>query len=174
MNKERDDMNKDINHNDIEDRALDVLTANGIDHPVVDVFKIAAGNGIKIKEINISEKYNGVAGFYSKDEKIIYVDRSDTPGRKLFTIAHELGHVFLGHSNYGVRFRTPIVQDEDHQYPTEERAANSFAASLLMPEFLVREYMEKYNFDRSDHVKMAKIFGVPYITMQNRLTNLSR
>lgn len=159
----------EIDHEGIDKDAIAVLKKYDIGHPVVDVFKIARENGISIKEIGIPEDQASVAGFYKPDEKTIYIDEKDSPGRKLFTIAHELGHIFLGHQNYGVRFRTP---KEDGNYPIEESEANNFAASLLMPEFLIREYMSKYNFDKHDHVKMARIFGVPYVAMQHRLKNI--
>ena len=45
-------------------------------------------------------------------------------GRRRFTIAHELGHVYLGHKQRGVQ---------------QENEADWFAAQLLMPECIMME-----------------------------------
>jgi hypothetical protein len=41
-----------------------------------------------------------------------------------------------------------------------------------MPEFMVREYLEKYNLTKGDYVQMAKIFGVSYSGMKVTLERL--
>lgn len=53
-------------------------------------------------------------------------DRSLTAQR--FTVAHELGHHFLGHDTCGTD-------------PVQERQANVFAAELLMPLALVKKVL---------------------------------
>ena len=50
---------------------------------------------------------------------VLYNDRTECEGRRSFTLAHEIGHVLLGH----------VGEDEER----EEREANAFAASLLAP-----------------------------------------
>lgn len=159
-------VNQGIDHDEIENKALDVLEAYGITKPVVDVAKIAKGEGIEIKEIAMPQEYDSVAGFHDKDKKFIYVNVNDSGPRKLFTIAHELGHIFLGHKNYNVLFRIP---KKDSKYGTEEMGANSFAAHLLMPDFMLREYMGKYNLSKLDYRVMADIFGVPLSAMKPTL-----
>ncbi len=150
----------------IEGMTLDVLDEAGIEKPVVNAVEIARKQGISVKEIEMPEGYSDVAGFYNKGEKTIYVAKDDKPVRKLFTVAHELGHYFLGHENYSVLLRIPKA---DAIYPKEEKEANIFAADLLMPEFMMQEYLKKYNFSHSDYVEMSKIFGVPIQAMKNQL-----
>ncbi len=160
----------EIDQKEIEARALRVLDDNDIIKPVVDVAKIAKSKDINIKEIAMPTEYNNdVAGFYDKDKKVIYVEITDSPQRKLFSIAHELGHVFLNHQNATVLYR---ITRKDTLYSKEERAANSFAAHLLMPEFMLREFMVKYNLTRSDYKIMAGIFGVPVSSMRHTLLYL--
>src|SRR3989344_8208271 len=113
-------MNKEINYDQIEDKALDVLEASGIAKPVVNAVAIADKNGIQVKEIDMPISYDDVAGFYNEKEKTIYVARDDKPTRKLFTVAHELGHFFLGHKNYSVLLRIP---KEGSNYPKVEKEA---------------------------------------------------
>ena len=159
----------DVDHFSIQNKALDILERFNIDEPVVDVVKIAEESGIKVKEIQMPEKYSDVAGFYNEVEKVIYVELNDKPSRKLFTIAHELGHVFLGHKNYDLLFRIP---KENASYSKEEQEANSFAASLLMPDFMVKEYLKKYDLTKGDYVEMSKMFGVPIVTARVNLEHL--
>lgn len=53
---------------------------------------------------------------------IFYDDKISSKERRNWTIAHELGHIYLSHSSDGKR---------------EQKEANQFAASLLMPEEVV-------------------------------------
>ncbi len=154
---------------DIENKALEVLEQYNITEPVVDVVKIAEKSSISVKEIAMPKEYGDVAAFYDEAKKTIYVEVEDKPWRKLFSIAHELGHVFLGHRRFDVLFRIP---NERGAYSKEEKEANIFAANLLMPEFMVRKYLEKYNLTRGDYDKMAKIFGVSYSGMKVTLERL--
>jgi len=162
-------MNKEINYDQIEDKALDVLEASGIAKPVVNAVAIADKNGIQVKEIEMPTSYDDVAGFYNEKEKTIYVAKDDKSTRKLFTVAHELGHIFLGHKNYSVLLRIP---KEDTLYSKEEKEANAFAAHLLMPSFLLKEYLEKYHLGRSNYREMAELFGVPLTAMKVQLEYL--
>lgn len=160
-----------IDQTDIENKALRVLEDYKIEKPVVDVAKIAKGLGIEIKEINMPKGYEDVAGFYDEAKKIIYVEKNDPPQRKLFSIAHELGHVFLGHKHATVLFR---ITRKDAKYPKEESEANSFAAHLLMPDYMIEDYMSKYNLSKSDYTVLANIFGVPVSSMRHTLERLKQ
>ena len=59
---------------------------------------------------------------------ILYDEGVKNPCRLLFTLAHELGHIMLGHT--------------DAETPYAEREADYFAASLLAPTVVLR-YLEK-------------------------------
>ena len=158
-----------IDQKDLENRALRVLEDYRIEKPVVDVAKIASGLGISIKEIDMPKGHEDVAGFYEKESKTIYIEKKDPPQRKLFSIAHELGHIFLGHQHATVLYR--IVRP-DQKYPKEESAANSFAAHLLMPNYMLQYYMDRFDLTKSDYGKLANIFGVPVSSMRHALERL--
>ncbi len=158
------------NHDHLEIKALEVLEAYGITKPVVNVSAIAKKEGYAIKEIKMPVGSENVAGFYDRDRKTIYINAEDAPDKKLFSIAHELGHIFLEHPTYGVLYRIPKKGTEE--YPIQESEANSFAAYLLMPRFMVREYLEKYRLSRNDYRTMAEIFGVPMSAMKYQLEYL--
>lgn len=53
-------------------------------------------------------------------------------GAKLFAIAHELGHCFLGHTFYGVR-------EQNFENTAQEREADTFALHILAPPCVLRE-----------------------------------
>ena len=53
-------------------------------------------------------------------------------GAKLFAIAHELGHCFLGHTFYGVR-------EQNFENNAQEREADMFALHILAPPCVLRE-----------------------------------
>ncbi len=158
-----------VNHEDIADKALNVLDQFGITEPVVDAVKIANSLGVQVKEVNLPPKYADVAGFFNEKEKTIYVEATDLPTRKSFTVAHELGHIILGHKNYEVLFRIP---KKDALYSHAEKEANSFAAHLLMPDYMLDDCMRKYNLAKSDYSELSRIFGVPISAMKNALENM--
>ncbi|MBM3271875.1 ImmA/IrrE family metallo-endopeptidase [Candidatus Kaiserbacteria bacterium] len=158
-----------VDHKHIGIQALRVLEANNISEPVVDVGAIAKQVGYEIVEKVMPPQFSDVAGFHDQDTKKIYLNKNDPPARKLFTVAHELGHIFLEHPNYSVLYRLP---KKDTKYSLEESQANSFAAQLLMPDFMVRKYLQKYSLSRSDYETMADIFGVPLSAMRHTLDYL--
>jgi Zn-dependent peptidase ImmA (M78 family) len=56
-----------------------------------------------------------------------------------------------------------------------EKEANYFAANILMPENIVKDYIEKNDIDFYEDLdiqKMAKAFGVSSSAMTYRLINL--
>lgn len=67
---------------------------------------------------------------------IAYSDAIRHPGRRRFTVAHELGH-FLVHRHLapdgGFRCRPEDMATWDHERSPQEAEANHFAARLLMP-----------------------------------------
>ena len=98
-----------------------------------------------------------------------------SPGRRRFTIAHELGHWRL-HSE-GADPQTRFCRTDEVEAlgePTRsgraiEREADRFAAALLMPEALVRVEAPEHRLN----VKvLADRFGVSVRAMQVRLESL--
>lgn len=65
------------------------------------------------------------------DKPIVFFNDRCSPQRQRFTIAHELGHLYLGHLSGG-QYTTVNREPEPGDAP-EEREANVFAARLLAP-----------------------------------------
>ena len=95
-----------------------------------------------------------------------------SPGRRRFTIAHELGHWYLHHAGGGTETRY-CRSDEVGVTVTStrarEREANRFAAALLMPEPLVRAETVRL---RCNVGLLARGFGVSEAAMRVRLIQL--
>jgi hypothetical protein len=63
--------------------------------------------------------------------------------RKLFTIAHELGHLFLpGHDDAGV-CTSDAIENWSGDLRAKEREANAFAAELLMPATAILQLVDR-------------------------------
>jgi len=106
----------------------------------------------------------------------IYVDAVEaqrSPGRRRFTIAHELGHWYLHRAGGDARFcRSEDVGGSAAELRAARRIeaeANRFAAALLMPESLVRRDAPACRYSVP---ALARRFGVSVAAMQVRLEAL--
>ncbi len=105
------------------------------------------------------------------DGDIVIVYRDTEPQtRQRFTIAHEMGHVVLGHLEHGRKmFRDPIENMFASTRDTREVEANRFAARLLMPDDAVRLAVREGVRTIGE---LAALFFVSEIAMKFRLKNL--
>jgi hypothetical protein len=96
------------------------------------------------------------------------------PGRRRFTICHELGHWRLHRTGQESLFcRSTTVAPEEvadaattkPPLPITEEEANAFAAALLMPVRLIREHYPRVR----DHAEMCRLFGTSGAAMGKRL-----
>lgn len=121
-----------------------------------------------------------LSGLLFPAERRIYVNAVEarrSPGRRNFTIAHELGHWHL-HRGEGDDAHTRFCRADDVGGESRalrdavriEREANRFAAALLMPEALVRDQAKLLQLNVR---LMAQRFGVSGLAMQVRLESLS-
>lgn len=129
----------------------------------VDLDKILQKFGLKAYNTNFSKPE--ISGAFSREEKQIYLDATDPYTRKVFTLAHELGHYFLHDDKaYDILYR----EKRSHARPELEREADEFAAELLMPEATIRLY-----WPIAESIQqLAEIFSVSYSAMEYRLRNL--
>lgn len=98
----------------------------------VSLYSICKEAGIKLLKNSISHSLNtdesGMSVFQNGIWYIIY-DDSELQTRTRFTIAHELGHIFLGHEMKGGLY----TRKSNIAKPTDETEADMFAARLLAP-----------------------------------------
>lgn len=123
--------------------------------------------GKSLKDDN-GQAFSGQAYFYSGNGEGEYrceYNQDENELRIRFTMAHELGHVLLGHvSDGGTRKRDTANTTMD----SYEIDANRFAAELLMPESRVRHFTLSF----ASIPMMATIFHVSEMAMMYRLKNL--
>lgn len=105
--------------------------------PVIVTNIITQSDNIKLyknSQLNIlKEKDSGMTIFKNKTFNIIYRD-SDNSCRCRFTIAHELGHIFLGHLLINTpEYKTFAIREDN------ESEANVFARDLLAPACVLHE-----------------------------------
>ena len=173
-----------------EEAAAGLLQSAGVDMtvPPVDALRLAEEHdGLDVQEHADLLTLPGapalaagstLSGLLFPVERRIYVNAVEaqrSPGRRNFTIAHELGHWHL-HRTAGTahtRFcRTDEVGGDAravHDTARIEREANRFAAALLMPEALVRAHAEELRLNVN---LLAERFGVSGLAMQVRLESL--
>lgn len=115
----------------------------------------------------------------------IVVNRGESTVRQRFTLAHELGHLMLGHKGESFR-RLDSGEYKETFERMKEVAANKFAANLIMPEKLVISvlqnarkqlgYTEKENFNDDEINKIialsAKNMKVSSLAFEYRLKNM--
>lgn len=149
--------------------AARVLRENFVDSPPVLPRELARNYGYRVYFADFPREKQNVSGFLNFNERAIYVNRDDSPGRQTFTIAHELGHGIMHTdlirrypSDYQVLYRAPIGSVRD---PLEQEA-NAFAANLLVP----REMLEKFRYHASV-AELARLFIVSEDVIRYRLQN---
>ena len=105
--------------------------------PVIVTNIIRQSDNIKLmKNSEVKKLPNDKSGITIKKKDIFYIIYRDTePSRRCrFTIAHELGHIFLGHLLINTPvYRTFAVRNDN------ESAANVFARDLLAPACVLHE-----------------------------------
>lgn len=151
-----------------------VRAAYGQTTAPIDVEAVARAADIDLVTYALNDATSGLI-VKGKDGRVtIGVNAGHHSNRRRFTIAHELGHFFL--HNGGERM---FVDMRDHRASlgTDRREidANRFAASLLIPETLLREELEGVAVGVGDMGRiaaLASMFQVSNQAMQLRLSSL--
>ena len=120
-----------------------------------------------------------LSGLLLADQKQIWCNASEGvqwPGRRRFTIAHELGHWVMHRPGQQSLFcrRGTVVEDGEFEaaraerppLPEIEEEANAFAAALLMPARLIERH---YYESGRDFERMCELFGSSQAAMGKRL-----
>jgi Zn-dependent peptidase ImmA (M78 family) len=146
-------------------KARMVLNECGISRPPTDLEQICSKLGVKIH-------YHCTDGL---KDSFMYLDRSiynlviaisGNQARDRWSLAHELGHVVLGHCQiYSVDTLRKDVLTDAERYILD-RECDIFAEEILMP----LAWMEKHKHSSIDQLK--KVFGVSREAITIRYENL--
>jgi transcriptional regulator with XRE-family HTH domain len=153
------------------DTAESLLMVAGISQPPIPIEKLVAGCGIIIQPWTFVDVDGLMVDLESGP--VIWVNAQQSETRQRFTLAHELGHKLLRHfDQFHLEFSGDLSPSATGGHPEydwrAERAANDFAANLLMPAAMVRNAFSKTKSARELAIK----FKVSPAAMGYRLTNL--
>ena len=132
----------------IDNLAEAVIDAYGITIPIDNIEDVVKKIGGEIVEkADLDDLYDGTIR--------IVISPFQSEGRKAFTVAHELGHLFL-HMGFGVDPDLWSRQNDTiyRRFGTSEQEyqANEFAAALLMPQ---KEYLSELLRNKTDDGKVC-------------------
>ena len=88
-------------------------------------------------------------------EWMIALNSSHPASRRRFTLAHELGHIVLGHE--------ATVTVDEHESKTLEAQANAFAGEILMPAADARRELRSVNFKRLVFLKQRWSVSIAFL-----------
>jgi predicted transcriptional regulator len=126
---------------DVKDAAGDVVKSTIVVRGVAGTELLGASSQVRLEQTPDGLRY---LCEYNRDE-ISY--------RSRFTVAHEIGHILLGHVHAG---EAMLCHHEYGDTSPQMTQANAFAAALLMPERFLRQV-----FDGVKSLQqMAEVFGV--------------
>ena len=150
--------------------AKELLLKANVTKPPVPVDDLARRCGAHLVRRRFDDALSGLL-IELGDGALIAVNNRQAPVRQRFTIGHELGHFLLEHHD---RFHIDLGTNAEHGNPPgydwrSERAANDFAAELLMPTTMVHDAFAQ---EESGRV-LADRFKVSELAMGYRLAHLN-
>lgn len=159
--------------NYISDLAQQVINAYGIAIPITDIDRVVKDIGGTIEEKNnFDDLCDGTIIKDGEKSFRIAISPYQNDQRRSFTIAHELGHLFL---HMGFRTNADLWQAQKRTVyrrfgsSEQEYQANEFAASLLMPREIYRKaLMDNAVNGRVNIAKVADYFHVSQSAAINR------
>lgn len=136
-----------------------------------DLRKICEGEGLEFIELDDPEAVDGMLMELEDGTRVAMVNRAKVYVRGRFTLAHELGHVFLRHDKrdfYDAEAVREYGEDTpESAKPPWEQEADAFAAELLIP----LEQLRKYQAELRNPEKLAGIFQVSRPAMVIAIAN---
>ncbi len=170
---------------DIEKFTEDLLRRHDLFKASIDIKKIVKKESIPLIPYELGDEISGMLVLENGQARIGY-NQDHHKVRQRFTIAHELGHYFLHSksdedklflSHAQVMFRKNTSKEVSFK---KEKEANMFAASILMPKFLIEEAYDKILNENSkiddDQIvwHLSTQFVVSQLAMSYRLKNLNK
>jgi len=127
-----------------------------------------------VKRLGISVRESAMQGcdgfcLTLGDRSIIRLNSQLSPGRKRFTLAHELGHLVLGVPGViGETFEDMMSSDS-----AEERQVNDLASALLLPEKVVTTTLPDLPVVATGLQRLAKKANISDVAAAIRVCNLA-
>ncbi len=139
--------------------------------PIPDIDQAAEMLGVTVFRADLGDNVGaGISGGFLNHDQVgfaIVVNTNMTPGRRRFTIAHELAHAMFHSRSRGVSVSTDRKDGR-------ERFADLFASEFLMPTEALRRLTEEWGMvgkltDPADVVRIQRSFNVSWAMTLLRL-----
>lgn len=135
-----------------KEQALSLLRQHEVDVPPVSFGKILVSLWLSLVESKFPPDMLNVSGFLDIEKQTIYINADDPFQRRIFTLAHEIGHFMLHKEileqepgKYELVYRSQTL--EGIRDPIEQQA-NCFAAHLLVPKSMLDKYYHQASIDQ--------------------------
>jgi len=162
------------NYSFARNMARKVLKDYKLSEVPTDLTIIFAGLDLKYIELNDANEIDGAILEIEGKPAIAVLNKARPLQRQRFTLAHELGHIFLEHIKRDIydpeEIRENDTQSADKMKPPKEIEADIFASELLIP----RKQLKKYAADMNNIDKLAGIFQVSKQAMTVAIMNFWR
>lgn len=162
-----------LTQNYINELAQKIISIYNITIPIMDIERIVQQMGGKIEEkFNFDDICDGTIRKNGTNSFYIAVTPFQELERRTFTIARELGHLFL---HMGFRINNQLWEQQSEtvyrrfRLAEQEDQANEFATSLLMPKEIYKKILnENLSGNTVDISKIAYYFRVSVATVTKR------
>jgi Zn-dependent peptidase ImmA (M78 family) len=152
------------------DMARKILKKHDIKNVPTDLKVIFERLGLEYVELDDPDELDG-AILEMDGMRVAMLNKAKPFVRARFTLAHELGHIFLNHDKrefYDAEVAREFGEDvPENAKPPKEQEADAFASELLIPV----EQLKKYQGDLKSPDKMAGIFQVSKPAMAIAIAN---
>jgi Zn-dependent peptidase ImmA (M78 family) len=142
-----------------------------LDQPIVDILTTVEDDaGVPVTVASLPRDFAGVVQF-DGDQAYIFTNGDDPVVRQRFTLAHEYGHVCLGHGTVYDTLDLMFGNESD------EVDANEFAGEFLLPRAALDAWLEHQEdpaIDIEVVVRLARAFGVSADVARIRLEKAGR
>ena len=153
--RERKEKNEKFTIEDVENISKEILSQSKYEkEKPIPIVKIAENMGFKVFQQILPQFLSGFIGIGKMTEKkfghnkVICVNISDELGHQRFVIGHELGHYLFDYDGISPEYYDTYLKDNHVEF--NEKRANKFSASLLMPFDDFQEEMSKIQKEKED------------------------
>ena len=157
----------------IEEITINLLNRHNYIDDMVDIANIVRQQNYNVF---IDDLDNNISGYVDHENREVVLNKNETPERRRFTLAHELGHIILNANDNSIQHRDNIMNSQLDIYANDnnEVEANYFAGCILMPRnVFIREFNSiKGDIDYKIQ-KLAYYFGVSKLAVNVRANVLN-
>jgi Zn-dependent peptidase ImmA (M78 family) len=149
------------------DGAFRRLRERGEDIGVLIIVNGVVGNNTR-RKLDVAE----FRGFALSDDyaPLIFINGADAKSAQIFTLTHELAHVWLGEGGVS----NPTLETDDFQIgsPPVERLCNQAAAEFLVPAAEMKRHWDAARRDSEPYQSLARRFKVNPLVVARRALDL--